>query len=160
MLETAKNGLDEIDAMPRYAFEQYTTNARVLWGKNPCQPPVRSEFAEDAAFNCESIARVARNLCYPWTSSERKQQLIQWVTEDVERLVENMHAMRTGTFPKSRCDLLTTSTDTDGARWLAWVDAVRKGGIESDLDAWATAINRYVRSCFHELAAYLDRRHL
>src|SRR5262245_59208501 len=58
-------GADEATVLAQE--EMYTTNAVVLWGTNPFEPPTRLDFARNLSGAAESIARNARfALILPW----------------------------------------------------------------------------------------------
>jgi hypothetical protein len=70
-------GADEVEVMARQ--EMYTSNAVLLWGKNPFLPPTREDFARSLSWAAESIARNARfALVLPWkTEAGRVKSLHQ-----------------------------------------------------------------------------------
>src|SRR5207244_1003517 len=75
-------GVDEVPMLPRDHREQFTTNAIVLWGSNPFDPPSREDFACHLATKAEDISRCARHvLVYPWMTQERRVELLRGTLE-------------------------------------------------------------------------------
>lgn len=143
----------EVATMSHVALEMYTTNAQVLWGDNPFPQPTKADFAEDIAQNCEAVARYARHLivCY-WRTAEEIVRIFPYLLGDLKRLMQNMVAFRTGTFPKNQSHFTASLADTPDLALLQWLTGLQNADIFEQRATIATKVNAYVTTCVDEIA--------
>jgi hypothetical protein len=145
----------EVATMSHVALEMYTTNAQVLWGHNPFPPPTRVDFSEDIAQNIESVARYTRTLivCY-WETPEEIQSTFPYMVDDLKRLMQNMAAFRTGTFPSNWKHFEAMMADTPDLVLLNWLTSLSEENILAQRADIAEKVNSYVTECVNEIAPF------
>lgn len=145
----------EAATMSHVALEMYTTNAQVLWGDNPFPLPTRADFCEDIVQNAESVARYARHLivCY-WQTPEEHQSKFAYLLDDIQRLMQNMVAFRTGTFPKNRKHFEAIIAGTSDSALLNWLRSLDEAEMLAQRVAIAEKVNSYVNACIAEVAPF------
>jgi hypothetical protein len=149
-------GADEVAVMSREAVEMYTTNAMVLWGRNPFIPPTTVDFAEDLARVAESVARSARALETDfWMTPEEQVQDLQFLLSkkgEVIWALRNVAAFRTGTFPKTAEELRQKLTSTTEAELMEWITALTEKEYREQVPLIARRLSLCAREWFHEIA--------
>ena len=149
-------GADEVAVMSREAVEMYTTNAIVLWGRNPFLPPTTSDFAEDLARAAEQVARSARALeTYFWMTPEEQVQDLQALLSkkgEVMWALRNVAAFRTGTFPKTQEELRQKLLGTVEAELMEWIISLAEQQYRQQVPLIARRLSLCARAWFHEIA--------
>jgi hypothetical protein len=147
-------GRDEAAILSRDRREQYTTNAVVLWGSNPLEPPPRQDFARHLAMKAEDLARCARHvLIYPWMTSGRKVQLVRGALEDdMPYALRYLAAFRTGAFPRTAEDTRRKLQGSSEEPLLQWCDGLADEELNLRVDEIARRLNQLGHSWYEEIA--------
>lgn len=147
-------GRDEAAVLSRERREQFTTNARVLWGSNPLDPPSRGDYARQLAAKAEDIARCARHvLVYPWMTQERRVELLRGTIEcEMPYTLRYLVAHRTGEFPRTEEDLRRILRGSPEEELLEWRDSMTDDDLGRYTEKIARRLNEFTRSWYAEVA--------
>jgi predicted nucleotidyltransferase len=150
-------GRDEAAVLSRERREQVTTNARVVWGSNPLDPPSREDYARQLAAKAEDIARCARHvLVYPWMTPERRIELLRGTLEsDMPYTLRYLVAHRTGAFPRTVEELQHRLLGTPEEKLLGWHDGMTDQEFGRRTEEIARRLNEFARSWYAEVAPVL-----
>ena len=153
-------GRDEAAILSRERREQYTTNAVVLWGSNPLDPPSREDFARHLATKAEDLARCARHvLIYPWMTLERKVQLVRGALEgDLPYALRYLAAFRSGAFPRTAEDVRRKLQGSSEEPLLQWCDGLADEEVTRRIDEIAHRLNELAHSWYEEIAPVVAHR--
>lgn len=146
-------GADEVSAMSHEALEMYTTNAVVLWGRNPFPLPTREDFAVDLARAAETVARDARTLTlYPWLTVEERAASLKSVVGKWGLIwaLKNLHAFRAGVFPTTFQEVRGALAGTPEGDFLEWIEQNPK----PKADDVAIALSNFARNWLREIQDY------
>ena len=150
-------GRDEVPVLSRERREQFTTNATVLWGSNPFDPPSREEFARQLSTKSEDLARCARHvLIYSWMTPGRRVELLRGALEgDLPYALRYLVAFRTGEFPRTKEDARRELQGNPEELLLEWRDGLTDEEIAGRTEEIARRLNRFARSWYEEIAPVL-----
>jgi hypothetical protein len=153
-------GLDEVPVLSRERREQFTSNAMVLWGSNPFDPPSREDIARHLAIKAEDIARCARHvLIYPWMSAERRVELLHGTLKwEMPYTFRYLAAYRSGEFPRNEEEVRRQLQGSPEEQWLEWCDSLTEDGLRHRTEEIARSLNGLARSWYEEIAPAIIAR--
>lgn len=79
-------------------------------------------------------------------------RIFPYLLGDLKRLMQNMVAFRTGTFPKNQSHFTASLADTPDLALLQWLTGLQNAEILEQRATIATKVNAYVTTCVDEIA--------